>query len=208
MSDPRRLTRLALCGSLALLLVGCSYLGLGSAEKIAEPPGLIAVLPFERDSAVPPGSDSVEADAERVLTAQVYAVLAASSVWRYVPDVTTGAALKKIAKTGPIQEQARELGRAAGADSVLVGTVTRYRQRIGTEYGVQRPASVAFTLSLVSVASGDVTWSGNFSETQEPLTSNLLNVWQFWEAGPKWFTVEEFSRMAVERVMADLARRL
>jgi hypothetical protein len=82
--------------------------------------------------------------------------------------------------------------------------VTRYRQRQGSAYGVTLPASVAFDMQLVSAASGTVLWSGSFDETQEPLSSNLLNWWQFWEAGPRWMTVEELSHLGVERLLDDL----
>jgi len=90
----------------------------------------------------------------------------------------------------------------------LYGTVSRYRERVGTEFGATEPASVAFTLSLLSVSNGKVLWTRTFDETQQSLSSNLLNWWQFWEGGPRWFTAEQFTHLGVERLLNNLAGQL
>jgi hypothetical protein len=192
------------------LLAGCSLLHRG--PSIDERIKLIAVMPIERDefahtdtTQAPP---RLKAGAERVVTAEVYSVLAASSEWRFVPDLTVGQALPKLDRTAPLVSRARELGKAVGADGVLYGTVSRYRDREGSEYGARTPASVAFTLSLVSVATGKVLWTRRFDETQQALSSNLFNWWQFWRGGPRWFSAEEFTRLGVERLLDNLAAQL
>jgi len=150
------------------------------------------------------GGEAVPAAASTALTAQVYDVMASAPVWRFVPDLTVAQALTTLDTGAPLPAQAQALGKAVGATAVLCGTVTRYRQRQGSAYGVTRAASVAFDIQLVSVDSGKVLWTGSFDETQEPLTSNLLNWWQFWEAGPRWLTVEELAHLGVERLLDAL----
>jgi Peptidoglycan-synthase activator LpoB len=194
----------------ASLLAGCSLLHRG--QTIDEPIKLIAVMPIERDEKASTGAPGetprLKPGAERVVTAEIYSVLASSSMWRFVPDLTVAQALPKLDASAPLTSRARELGKAVGADAVLFGTVARYRDREGSEYGSRQPASVAFTLSLVSVATGKVLWTRNFDETQQALSSNLFNWWQFWRGGPRWFTAEEFTHLGVERLLDNLAQQL
>jgi peptidoglycan-synthase activator LpoB len=201
----------ALLGMVGLVgLAGCSLLQRN--PPIDERINLIAVMPIERAEPVdaPTAEDRprLKSGAQRVVTAQIYSVLASSSKWRFVPDLTVMQALPKIDSKGGLQSRARDLGKAVGADGVLFGTVSRYKDREGGEYGAREPASVAFTLSLVSVPTGKVLWTRTFDETQQSLSSNLFNWWQFWRGGPRWFTAEEFTRLGVERSLDDLSDKL
>jgi hypothetical protein len=193
-----------------MVLAGCSLVS--PSPKITEHVGLIAVMPIERDepsSATPQeGGPRLEPGAERVVTAQIYGVLSSSSQWRFVPDLTVSQALSKSAARGDRAAAARSLGKAVGADAVLFGTVSRFVERVGSEYGARQPAEVGFSLQVISVASGQILWRGAFDQKQEPLSSNLFNWWQFWRGGPKWFTAQEFARLGVERLLDDLSRHV
>ena len=207
-SPPKRAALLGTVGLVAL--AGCSLLQRN--PPIDERINLIAVMPIERDEPVdaPTVEDRprLKPGAQRVVTAQIYSVLASSSQWRFVPDLTVMQALPKIDSKGGLESRARDLGKAVGADGVLFGTVSRYKDREGGEYGAREPASVAFTLALVSVPTGKVLWTRTFNETQQSLSSNLFNWWQFWRGGPRWFTAEEFTRLGVERLLDDLSDQL
>jgi hypothetical protein len=191
-------------------LAGCSLLR--HAPTIEEPIGLIAVLPIERAEtpSVTAGEEGprLGSGAERVVTAQIYAVLASASQWRFVPDLTVTQALSQLDRRGSPETQAQTLGKAVGADGVLFGSVSRYIERVGTSYGARQPAAVSFTLQLVSVASGKIVWTGSFDQAQQPLSANLFNWWQFWRGGPKWFTAQEFAHLGVERLLEDLSKKL
>ena len=193
-----------------VVLGGCSLLQ--RTPPIDERINLIAVMPIEREEPVDAPTNAehprLKPGAQKVVTAQIYSVLASSSKWRFVPDLTVTQALPKIDSKGGLQSRARDLGKAVGADAVLFGTVSRYKDREGSEYGATEPASVAFTLSLVSVATGKVLWTRTFNETQQSLSSNLFNWWQFWRGGPRWFTAEEFTHLGVERLLDDLSDQL
>lgn len=178
-----------------------------------KPIKLVAVLEIEP---VPRGATWLSGDGEsqkrmppdagRALTGQVYAVLANRSDFRFVPDLTVDDAAKgpAIAKQGSTEARARELGKAVSADGVIFGTVSRFDERVGTELGATEPASVAFDLALLETASDAVVWRGQFADTQEPLTSNLLQFWMFWESGPRWITARELSRIGAERLLDDM----
>jgi hypothetical protein len=197
-----------LVGLLLLAFPACGYFS--TPPLIAEPVDRIAVLPIVRDE---PRSDEAATQrllpgAENVVTAQIYGVLSSSPQWRFVPDLTVAQVLPKVPRTGTLTERAQALGRLVGADAVLCGSVSRYIERVGGEFGAREPAAVSFTLQLVSVSSGAVLWVGSFDETQQALSENLLNWWQFWRGGPRWFTAQELTRLGVERLLEQLAAQL
>ncbi len=181
-----------------------------SSEKLEQPIGLLAVLPIERellpDATDASGRPMLEPGAELAVTAAVYDALASDSNWRFVPDQTVRGVVRRLLSSTPIAERAVALGKAVNADGVLYGKVWRFQERVGADYGAKHPASVAFDLHLLSVASGKTVWDGTFDQTQQPLSSNILNFWQFWEGGAKFFTVREFTRLGAQRLLRDLAK--
>jgi hypothetical protein len=198
-----------LVASILLAVAGCNPFH--RPPKLPERVDLIAVMPIEpleRTSATPPVPvETLPPEAPRQVTAAVYGALTSSSEWRVVPDLTLVQALAHMKGEGDLASRARALGKEVGADAVLFGTVSRYVERVGAEYGARHPAAVAFTLKLISVPSGEILWTGSFDQTQQPLTTNLFNWWQFWLGGPRWFTAQEFTRVGMEHVLRDLAKR-
>jgi hypothetical protein len=95
---------------------------------------------------------------------------------------------------------ARELGKRIGADYVLVGNVWRYRDRTGSAVAAENPASVAFAVYLIEVASGRMLWSDLFSETQRSLSENILQAKGFFELGGKWVTADELALYGVKEM--------
>lgn len=100
-------------------------------------------------------------------------------------------------------EAALELGEKIDADYVLAGFVWRFRQRIGGAYGVDQPASVAFSLYLVEGKDKEVVWAGSFAETQQSLTENLLRAPEFFRRGAKWLTAEELAESGVKETLKN-----
>jgi hypothetical protein len=193
---------------------GCSLLHRQGSEQ-PEPTApvnmqLLAVLPIEpaaapadgKDGGGPPPPD----EAGMAVTAQIYRALADQTEFRFVADLAVSDVLgtPAVRRAGGLVERAVALGKEVGADGVLFGRVFRFRKRVGTQYGASEPASVWFELGLVSVASGDVVWKGHFDQTQEPLTSNLLNWWMFWRSGPRWVSASELAGLGVDRLFADM----
>lgn len=210
MSRIRSRTACAGIVAAALTLSACAWLS--PAEPITEPIDLIAVMPIEREQ---PRGTEVGADtprlapgAERVVTSEIYAVLSEMPRIRFVPDLAVAQALSRTRPEGTAAERAQALGRAVGADAVLFGTVWRYVEREGSDYGSRSPAAVGFRLHLLGTASGQLLWDGGFDEGQQSLSANLWNWWQFWRGGPKWFSAREFTHLGLERVLEDLRSRL
>lgn len=95
-----------------------------------------------------------------------------------------------------------ETGRDLDADAVIVGHLYRFRERIGTSYSVEVPASVAFDIHLIDVENGRLLWSGNFDETQQSLFEDLYQLGTFLQRGGRWITAKELAVSGLESVLA------
>ena len=99
------------------------------------------------------------------------------------------------------QQALMSAGRAAKADLVLAGYIYRFKQRVGTNYSVQSPASVAFGIHVISVADGSIVWYGHHDETQQSLSENLFNLKKFLKRKWRWITAEELATSALEELL-------
>ena len=197
----------------AVLVAGCGFFHHGQGGAAAHAPlnlRLVAVLPIEPAAA--PAADGRPApslpseDGGMAVTAQVYRVLSDHTEFRVVPDLTVADVMTtpSVRHAGSLVDRAVALGKEVGADGVIFGRVFRFQKRVGTEYGASQAASVWFELNLVSVASGEVVWHGDFDQAQEPLASNLLNWWMFWRAGPRWMSAGELAGLGVDRLFDEM----
>jgi len=204
------------------LLVICTLAACGTnAAKVEKPAGPIdrvAILRVERADAAAQAAiadDSAQnpnprlmSNAESVLTAQIYGVLANDPHWRLAPDLEVDQAMRQVPIGGSLESRAQALGKATKTDAVVTGRISRFQERVGTDYGVRFPASVSFELELVQVSDGQVLWHGDFDRTQKDLSSNLYDFWMFWRAGPHWFTAAELARLGVEELIEELDKGL
>lgn len=207
---PSRVAALLLAG----LLAGCSTFSSVRGEKATGPLGRIAVLRVERGE--PTSDATLDAnreenpnprfgdDAEAVLTAQLYGVIANDPRWRLVPDLDVEDAMRDVPLSGSLESRAQALGKSAKSDAVITGRISRFQERVGGEYGTRHPASVAFQLELVETSTGNVLWSGAFDQTQQELSTNLLDFWMFWQEGPRWFTAAELARLGVQKLVGEM----
>ncbi len=182
----------------------------------------IAVLPMDRASTKPlsdrptcnisgginvAASAYVPPEAADALTSILLDKLGGDS--RFVP-VTQDACLGFLAsmlEKNPSSSELRLLqgfARDLQVDAVLYGKLYRFRERIGNEYSVKSPASVAFSLILVRAKDGAVLWRYSFDQTQQSLTENLLN-WRFYkEKGMRWVTARELAAYGMEEAIKEL----
>jgi len=95
---------------------------------------------------------------------------------------------------------AQRVGKALSANAMMVGTVWKYRDRMGGTRAVESPASVAFAVYLVDVEKGDIVWNKDFAETQRSLFENILKAQSFFDQGAKWLTADELARLGVKEI--------
>jgi len=102
------------------------------------------------------------------------------------------------------RDVAVRMGHELGADHVMVGLNWRFVQRDGGALTADSPASVAFSVYLVNVASKELVWAGHFDKTQQALSDNLLSASLFFKTGVKWLTAEELAEFGVGKALDDV----
>jgi hypothetical protein len=96
-----------------------------------------------------------------------------------------------------------KVGKLLGAKFMAVGSVWKYRDRVGGDRAASSPASVAFALHLVEVPTGKILWSKSFVQTQRSLSENILNAKAFFDQGAKWLTADELASYGVKELLKD-----
>ncbi len=94
-----------------------------------------------------------------------------------------------------------ENGRLLGADTVITGYIYRFRERAGSSYSVESPASIAFDLHFVDVSDGRVVWTGHIDETQRPLSENLFEIGSFIKRKGEWIGAEDLATSGLESML-------
>ena len=107
-------------------------------------------------------------------------------------------------KSDTVKAHALKLGEKLQASHVLAGTAVRYRERKGTAYGADRPATVTFSVYLLEVKTGAIVWSGAFDKTQQSLAENLFDAPAFFKGGAKWLTAQELACRGAEDIAGKL----
>ena len=85
------------------------------------------------------------------------------------------------------------------ADLIAVGYVFRYVERIGYDYSVEKPASVAFEINFVNPKDGSTVWRGVFDKTQKSLMEDVFQIASFYKGGGKWLTARELTKQGMNQ---------
>jgi len=100
----------------------------------------------------------------------------------------------------------QKIGKAFSSDVVLIGYIYRWREREGTDYAIDRPASVAFDLYLIRSDNGAVLWKGRFDKTQRSLTENILDMETFLKSKGKWLNAETLMELGLVDLLEELPK--
>lgn len=149
----------------------------------------------------------VPEEAPRILTETLWKqLLARTSTHIIPPEQSVGERAGLISEAGVFSERrlVAELGRRQGADAVLVGTLYRFRERVGLTYSADTPAAVTLDLQLLDTASGRVVWWRSFDEVQQPLSENLFNLGIFIKDKGRWLTAAQMGERALDEMTAEL----
>lgn len=164
----------------------------------------LAVAPFQAGRTVIRASDRQPVDpaAAALVSKQVTEALRARGIEVVAPDDLRTAADPAASPTDTL-DPARLVSVASqqfGADAVLIGTVSRWRARVGENLGASRAAGVGFEVTLLRTPDGAKLWSAVFDETQLPITDNFFNVFRYPGGGTRWLTAEELSQWGASEV--------
>jgi hypothetical protein len=214
----KKLCLLVLTGSFGASLMACAETTVRESESFVASyrhPRAIALVPFSAHRPEPPN--------QRLVRPPGFGgYVAVGQIAPEAPETITSLFRSKLASTGYeliSQERvvktvssvegledkpealAQKLGQQLKVDSVLMGWVFRYRERIGNEWGVKEPASVAFVALLMSGEDGTVQWRGRFDETQQPLSRDVLRVSSFVRRGGRWVTARELAADGIAQML-------
>jgi hypothetical protein len=192
------LTQLKMGLAVCCLIVaaGCAQKeNLASAEK---DPGVavsgIVVLPVrpavDLDEGPSAADEKMLRDGSQIMNGLVKEVLTAKTGTRFVFAAPSG---KKESVPAGL-DAARRIAAQQGCNAVLETTLSRYSERVGSDYGVKQPAAVTFAYKLYETSEGKVLCHGRFEEQQQSLMENLLALPKTKSRGLVWLTAEELAR--------------
>ena len=148
-------------------------------------------------------TNNLTPDCDRVLTGFVQDFLEI----RYGDKLIPLSEVKKAYRETPKDEfndsplvLAQKVGKALSANAMIVGTVWKYRDRMGGTRAVESPASVAFAVYLIEVETGSIVWNKDFAQTQRSLFENILQAQSFFDKGGKWLTADELAQLGVKEI--------
>jgi len=205
---PRRVGVVALA---ALGVVGCPKPApIVQHNTYAKTSGLfqrIAIVPLQPSprmlrATTPTGVSAMEA-AE--LVARFLAEAIEQRGVQVIPASDTALALKAASEVISLTDASAVAALAAqkfGATAVVLGEVTRYREREGGASGAFSPASVGFVLTLYSAPEALRVWSARFDETQQSLSANVARARKYPGRGTRWLTAAELARWGIENAIA------
>ncbi|MBW1782124.1 MAG: hypothetical protein JRL30_15460 [Deltaproteobacteria bacterium] len=154
-------------------------------------------------------SHPVPSDLVKWLTDQLFDMLVTDKTWKLTPPGQAKGVVESIvgsdAKVGmsPLK-LIQEVGKTFGADAVLTGQVYRWKERVGTDFGIESPASVAFDLSLVRPTDGAILWRGNYDKTQKSLFENLFDWNTYVKSKGLWLTAKKLATFGLEKLIAEM----
>ena len=147
-------------------------------------------------------SGTIGEGASQIITDQFYRTLTARHVtvirWEGPEPAPSDG------ETEPLSDlqRAKQIGKRLNTSTVLLGTVTTFVEREGSALGIQRPASVGFTVQLIHAEDGHLLWKAGYHETQKSLMEDISAYRLFFRRGSRWLTAAELSEDGVERLMA------
>ncbi len=151
----------------------------------------IAVMPVEpvndADENTPQKAPDTLTMGSQVLTKLVKQELAGQKQFRFV-------AKQDVPTTLSVLEKSQKVAAKYQCNTVLDMTLSRFDERIGGEYGVQKPAAVTFAYRLYQPADGKMICHGRFDEQQQSLMENLLNLPEVQRRGLVWLTAEQLAK--------------
>jgi len=201
-----------------LALAGCSVFRPAPVvqnQTLRIPPGTlkkVAVVPFSHKDTLLKysGEGSISPEIAAELVARFMTDAMAERGIRVIPasDLATAFGAQGLKPTDINPRTAAELAaRRFGATAIMMGQVSRYRERGGEKYGSASAASVAFNVAIYTVDPVQRVWSSQFDETQRALFENIVNAPRYPGGGTRWLTAAELAQWGAESAVDMLPSR-
>jgi len=95
------------------------------------------------------------------------------------------------------------VGKCIQTDFLLVPQITQWTERVGSDNGVESPASVALDFYLIDVKNERMN-RARYEETQVSLIENLFTARKFADRGGKWVTATRLASDGIEEKLMEL----
>jgi hypothetical protein len=198
-----------------LALVACSVIRPAPVvqnQTLKVPPGTlkrVAVLPFTHRDTMRPSTEVSATSPE--IAAELVARFITESMAKRGIDVIPASDLKTALNAQGLKAMdinprtAADLAAAKfGATAIMIGQVSRYRERQGEKYGSTGAASVAFNASIYTTDPVQRVWSSRFDETQRALSEHIVNARRYPGGGMRWLTAAELAQWGADSAIATL----
>lgn len=205
------------------VLIGCQKANI-ETDPLSPLPGIssILILPFKNISKIYGENASVRCplsgsvfrtgpvpeDASQFLTERLIAIMVNKTRTRLIlPDETQGIQSRMLSNAEKSDSEHKifvDTGREIGADAILAGHIYRFEDRVGEDFSVESPASVAFDLHFIRMSDGKMIGSAYVDETQHSLNENLFQLKTFIKRKGRWITAREMAASGLE----DLVNRI
>ena len=170
--------------------------------------GKMALIPFTSKQKLSiEQSEGALLQNERFLTISLYEALISQTSGmtdvEILPLKKSEAEYNKLKDGKPklyYKDIAIDAARILDADSVMVGFISEYTERGGSEWGIESPSTVTFSTEVLSTKDGRVIWETYFTETQKPLFDNLFEIKKFVKRRGKWITADEMAKEGARKV--------
>jgi len=156
-------------------------------------------------------AESVPTSVARGLTDLLFEMLASEKRYELVSPGQVQGSLALVVGSDPHVrktplEMIQAVGKRLDVDAVLAGHVYRWREREGADYGVHRPASVAFDVSLVRPEDGAILWRWKYDKTQKSFFENALDLSTFVKSRGRWLKVKDLAMIGCQNMIKALPK--
>ncbi len=213
-----------LCLPILLWVVGIFFMACNGSRTLRESkslsptvrdPGVIALVPFFVSRPDTPGQQLVRCprcegymtvgeiapEGPEVITSLFRRALSRDGYTLIAPEMVDESLPALVNLEGNPEVLAKTLASPVKADTVLMGWIFRYQERIGSDWGARQPASVAFVVFLFDGQDGNMVWRAKFDETQRPLSENILGLPAFLRRGGRWVDAKRLASDGVSVVL-------
>ena len=154
-------------------------------------------------------AEPINEDAVKEMSQMLTDKLMARKEWQLVPPgQARGVLASIIAKDRNMEltylQMLQTVGTTFAADAVLAGYIYRWRNRVGSDYGANSPASVSFDLILVRPSDGAVLWRRHFDKTQQSLFADLFDFDTYVKSSGKWLTAQQLADLGLEKLIREM----
>jgi hypothetical protein len=192
------LVGVAACGTAYLHSQLTPHVSLSDHARIAVLPVTVALVRQGAESSL---GNEIDPGAVDVITRALYDMISQHTTFEIIDRNTVDQALTASAGPPATPLAVQALAGSLGAEVILTGIVTRYREREGSHLSVSRPAAVGIELWLHSGQDGRLLWHGSYYEVQKSISEEVRTLPLYWKRGTRWLTAQELAQYAVTELV-------